>query len=152
VYARVKVLDFRLDCVVETRSSDAMDDNLVSDFIVLKIGCLRYGGGDDFLNGKAVGLEDREGRSIVFGNKLDVVIGGELYGSNERLLNCRVDSIVYSKVIGIVWECSAISLNDNSAVAFGQNRGRGLLILRGGRERGRGWSGSIVGPGNGMER
>jgi len=49
-----------------------------------------------------VGFEDREGRSIVIGDKLDIVVGGELFDGNKRLLNCRVNSIAYSKVIGIV--------------------------------------------------
>ena len=160
MYARAEVWHFRLDCVEGTEHRDAVDDNLVPDFILPKTGCCRYVGSDDFLNGKAVGFEDGEGRNIVFGDNLDVVVGCELYCGNKRLLNCRVDSIVdskvigivYSKVIGIVWECCAISLNNNSAVAFVQNRGRRLLILRGGRERGRGCSGSFLGSGKGRER
>ena len=138
MYARGKDLEFRLDSVEGNESTDAVDDNLVPDFILPRTGCCSYVGSDSFLNGKAVSFEDRDGRSIVFGNKLDVVVGGELYSGHKRLLNCRVDSIAYSNVIGIVWECCAISLSDNSAVAFGQKRSRRLLILRGGRERGRG--------------
>ena len=96
-------------------------------------------------------FEDREGRSVVFGDEFDVVVGGELYSCNERLLNCRVDCIAYGEVVGIVWECCAISLNDNSAVAFGQNRSRGLHILRGCRGKGRGCSGCFLSPGDGRE-
>jgi len=151
VYARVEVLDFRLDSVEGAGSRDAVDDNLVADYILPKSCCCWYIGSYGFLNGRAVGFEDREGWSMVFGDKLDVVVGSELYGRNKRLLNCRVDSIVYSKVIGIVWECNAISLNDYSAITFGQNRSRRLLVLRGGRKRGRGCSGSFLGPGNGRE-
>ena len=56
MYARVEVLDFRLDCVEGTGSRDAVDDNLVPDFILPKIGCCRYIGSDSFLNCKVVGL------------------------------------------------------------------------------------------------
>jgi len=35
-----------------------------------------------------VRLEDREGRSIVFGERFDVIVGSELYSSNKRLLAC----------------------------------------------------------------
>jgi len=123
-----------------------VDDYLVPDFILPKSSCCRYIGSDGFLNGKAMGFENRESRCIVLSDKLDVVVGGELYGGNKRLLNCRVDSIAWSKVIGIVWECCAISLNDNSIVAFGQKRSRRLLILRRGRERGRGMLLQLSGP------
>ena len=104
MYARVEVLDFRLHCVEGTGSRDVVDDNLVPDFILPQTGCCRYVGSDGFLNDKAVGFEDRNGRSIVFGDKLNVVVGGELYGGNKRFLNRRVDSIAYSKVIAIVSE------------------------------------------------
>ena len=101
-----------------------MNDDLVPDLIIPKTSGRGYGGSDGFLNGRALSFEDREGRSIVFGDKFDVVTGGELYCSNKWLLNCRVDSIVYGKVVGVVWECCTISLNDNCAVAFSQNRSR----------------------------
>jgi hypothetical protein len=47
------------------------------------------------------------------------VVGSELYGCNKGLLNCRVDSVAYSEVVGIVRKCCAISFNDNSAVVLG---------------------------------
>jgi len=119
VDTRVEVLDFRLDSVEGTGSGNAMDDNLVPDFILPKAGCCRYGCSDGFLNGRAVGFEDREGGGVVFGDKLDVVVCGELYGGNKRFLNCRVDGIVNGEGVGVVWECYAISLNDNGRVAFG---------------------------------
>ena len=120
MYASVELLEFRLGCVEGTGSRDAMDDNLVPDFILPKTGCCRYVGSDGFINGKAVDFEDRDHSCIciVFGDKHDGAVGCELYGGNERLDNCRVDSIAYSKVIGIVWKCCAISLNDNRAVAL----------------------------------
>ena len=152
VYARVEVLDCRLDNVEGSGSRDAVDDNLVPDFILPKTVCCRYIGSDGFLNGKEVAPEDQEGRSIVFGYNLDIVVGGELYSGNKILLNCRVNSIAYSKVVGSVWECCVISLNENIAVTFGQNRSMRLLILRGGRERGIGCSDRFRGSGNGREK
>ena len=149
---RVEVLNFRLDSVKGAGGRNAVNDDLMSDLIIPKTSSGRYGCSDGFLNGRAVSFEDREGRSIVFGNKLDVVTGGELYCSNKSLLNCRVDSIAYGEVVGVVWECCAISLNDNCAVTFGQNRSRRLLVLRKGSGKGRGCFGSFLGPGDGGER
>ena len=105
-----------------------MDDNFVPDFILPKAGCCRYGCSDGFLNGRTVGFEDRGSWSIVSGDKADIVVGGELYGSNKGFLNCRVDSIAYGEVVGVVREGCAISLNDNGTVAFGQNK-RGCLLV-----------------------
>ena len=116
---RVEVLDFRLDSVEETGSGNAMDDKIVPDFVLPKAGCCRYGCSDSFLHGRAVGFEDREGSGVVLGDELDVVVCGELYSSNKRFLNCRVDGIANGEVVGVVWECCAISLNDNSTVALG---------------------------------
>jgi len=82
VDTRVEVLDFRLDSVEGTGSGNAMNDDLVPDFILAKAGCCWYGCSDGFLNGRAVGFEDREGGGVVFGDKLDVVVCGELYCSN----------------------------------------------------------------------
>jgi len=62
VDTRVEVLDFRLHSVEGTGSGNAIDDNLVPDFILPKAGCCRYGCSHGFLNGRAVGFEDREGR------------------------------------------------------------------------------------------
>ena len=87
--ARVEVLGFRLDSGKGTRGPNAMDNNLVPDFILPKTGCCKYGVSDGFLNGRAVRFEDREGRSIVFGDKFDVMVGSELYSRNKRLLDCR---------------------------------------------------------------
>jgi len=69
VDARVEVLDFRLDSGKGTGGRNAVDDNLVPDCILPKSSCCRYGGSYGFLNGRAVRFEDREGRSIVFGDK-----------------------------------------------------------------------------------
>ena len=116
---RVEVLDFRLDSFEGTSSGNAMDDNLVPDFILSKTGCCRYGCSNGFLNGRLVGFEDRDGTGVVFGDKLDVVVCGELYGGNKRVLNWTVDSIANGEVVGVVWKCFAISLNDNGTVVFG---------------------------------
>ena len=89
---------------------------------------------------------------IVFSDKLDVVTGGELYCGNKWFLNCRVDSIVYGEVVGVVWKCCAISLNNNSAVMFCQNRSRRLHVLRKGGGKGMGCFGSLLGPGDGGKR
>jgi len=121
VDARVEVLDFRLDSGKGTRGRNAVDDNLVSDFIPPKTGCCRYCVSDSFLDGRAVIFEDREAWTIFFGDKFDVVVGSKLFSSNKRLLDCRVHSVSDGKVVGVVRECSAISLNDNSTVAFRQN-------------------------------
>jgi len=102
-----------------TGSGNAMDDNLVPDFLLPKAGSFRYGCSDGFLTGRAVGLEDTEGGGVVSDDKLDVVVCGELYGGNKRFLNCRVDGIANGEVVGVIWECCAISLNDNGMVAFG---------------------------------
>src|SRR5437588_4664844 len=104
-----------------------MDDNFVPDFILPEAGCCRYGCSDGFLNSRAVGFEDRGGWSIVSRNKADIVVGGELYGSNKGFLNCRVDSIAYCEVVGVVRKSCAISLKENGMVAFGQNK-RGCLL------------------------
>jgi len=119
VDTRVEVLEFRLDGVEGTGSGNAMDDNLGPDFILPKAGCCRYGFSDSFLNGRAVGFEDRECGGVVFGDKLDVVVCGELYGGNKRFLNCRVDGIANGEVVGVVRECCGISLNDNDMLTFG---------------------------------
>ena len=145
-------MDLRLDSVEGTGSWDAVDDDFMPDLIIPKTSGGGYGGSDGFLNGRAVSFEDREGRSVVFSDKFDIVVGGELYCGNKWFLNCRVDSVAYGKIVGIVRECCAISFNDNSAVAFGQNRGRRLLVLKEGRGEGRGCFGSFLSPGNGRER
>ena len=67
---RVEVLDFRLDSGKGTGGRNTMDNNLGLDFILPNTCCCRYGRGDDFLNSRAMRLEDREGRSIVFSDKL----------------------------------------------------------------------------------
>ena len=64
-------------------------------------------------------FDNREGMSIVFGDKFDVMVGSELYCSNKRLLDCRVDSVSDGEVVGIVRACCSLSLNDNGIVAFG---------------------------------
>ena len=46
MYARVEVFDFRLDCVEGTGSMDAMDDNLVPDFILRKTSSCKDGGSE----------------------------------------------------------------------------------------------------------
>ena len=137
---RVEVLDFRLDSGKGTGGRNAVDDNLVPDFILPKSRCCRYGGSDGFLNGRAVRFEDRDGWSIVFGDKFDVIVSSELYSNNKRLLDARGDSISDGEVVGLVRECCAISLNDNSMVLFGQNRRNCLLVCwrcsgRGGESR-----------------
>jgi len=151
VDARVEVLDFRLDSGKGTGCRNAVNDDIVPDFICPKSSCCRYGCSDGILNGRAVGFENREGWSIVFGDKFDVMIGSKLYSSNKRLLDCRVDSVSESEVVGVVRESCAISLNDNSTVMFGQNRRDCLLVYwrcscRGGR-----CSGSFQGPCKGRE-
>ena len=101
---RVETLDFRLDSVEGTCSGNAMDDNLVPDFILPKAGWCRYSCSDGFLSGQSVRFEDREGGGVGFGDKLDVVDCGELNGGNKRFLNCRVNRIANCEVVGIVWE------------------------------------------------
>ena len=128
-----------------------MDHNLVPDFILPKTGGCRYSGSDGFLNGRAVRFEDREGRSIVFGDKFDHMVGSELYSSNKRLLDCRVDSVSDGEVVGVVRECCTMSLNDNGTVAFGQNRRDSLLVCLWYSGRGGRCSGSFLGPGKGRE-
>jgi len=151
VDTRVEVLDFRLDSVEGTGSGNAMDKNLVPDFILPKAGCCRYGCSDGFLSGGVVDFEDREGGGVVFGDKLDVVVCGELYGGKKRLLNGRVEGITNGEVVGVVWECCAISLNDNGMVAFGQNRRDCLLVCWRCSGRGGRCSGSFLGLGKGMK-
>ena len=86
MYVSVEVLDFRLDCVEGTGSSDVIDDNLVLDFILPMTCCSWYIGSDRFHNSQTVGFQDREGRSIVLGNKFDLVVGGQLCGGNKGFL------------------------------------------------------------------
>ena len=126
--ARVEVLDFRLASSKGSIGRNAVDYNLVADFILPKTGCCRYSGSDGFLNGSVVRFEDREGMSIVFGDKFDVMVGSELYSSNNRLLDCRVDSVSDGQVVGVVRECCAISLNDNCMITFCQNRRNWLPV------------------------
>ena len=120
--SRVEVLDFRLDGREGAGSRSAMDDNLVPDFILPETSCRGYSCSDGFLNGRAVGFEDRGGRSVVFSDQAYVVVGGELYGCYKRFLNSRVNSVAYGEVVGVVREGAAISFNDNGTVAFGQNK------------------------------
>ena len=112
VHARVEVLDFRLDSGTGSRGRNAVDDTLVPDFILPKSSCCRYGGSDGFLNGRAVRFEDREGRSIVFGDKFDVMVGSERYSSKRRFLDCRVDSVSDGEV-GVVRELLGGSLSQS---------------------------------------
>ena len=99
---RVEVLHFRLDSIIGTVGRNALNNNLVPDFILPKTCCCRYGGSDGFPNSRAVRPDDREGRRIVFDDRLDVVIGGELYTGNKRLLDYKVDSVSKGKVVGVV--------------------------------------------------
>ena len=151
VDARVKVLGFRTDSGIGTGGRNTVDGNLVPDFILPKTSCCRYGGFDGFLNGRTVQFEDPEGRSIFFGGKFDVMVDSELYSSNKRLLDCRVDSVSDGEVVGVVRECCAISLNDNSTVAFGQSIRDCLLVCWRCRGRGRRCSARFLGPGKGSE-
>jgi len=128
-----------------------MDTNLVPDFTLPKSGCCRYSDSDGFLNGRVVRFEAREGRSIVFGDEIDVMVGGELYSSNMKLLDCRIDSICDGEIVGVVRECCAISLNDHSTVAFGPNRRDCRLVCLRYSGRGAMCSGSFLGPGKGRE-
>jgi len=89
--------------------------------------------------------------SIFFGDKFDVVVGGELYRRNKRLLDYRVDNVSDGEVVGAVRECCAISLNDNGTVAFGQNRRDCLLVCWRCTGRGCWCSGSFLGPAKGRE-
>jgi len=82
---RVDVLNLRQDSVEGTGSGNAMDDNLVPDFILPKTGCCRYRCSDGFLNGSVVEFEDREGGGVVFSDKLDLVVCGEVYASAKKL-------------------------------------------------------------------
>jgi len=120
VDTRDEVLNLRLDRVEGTGSRNRMDNNLMPDLKLRKASCCKYGCSDSFLDSRVVGVEQIEGMSIVLGDKLDVEIGKELYDDNKRFLDDRVDSPVNSEVVGIIWECCTISLNDNSTVAFGQ--------------------------------
>ena len=147
----VEVSHFRLDSGKGTGGRNAMDDNLVPDLILPKSGCCMYSGCDGFLNGSAVRFEDREGRSIVFADRFDVMVCSELYSSNKRLLDCRVDNVSHGEVVGVVRECYAIFLNDNGTVSFGQNSRDCLLVRWRGSGRGGKCSGTILGPGKGRE-
>jgi len=100
--ARVEVLDFGLNSGKGTGGRNAMDDNLVSDFILPKSGCTRYDRSDGFRNGRTVRFEDRKGRSIVFGDKFDVMVHSKLNSSHKRLVDCRVDRISDGEVVGVV--------------------------------------------------
>ena len=86
---RVEVLNYTLDSVKRTGGRNAMNDDLMPDLIIPKTSGRGYGGSDGFINGRTVSFEDREGRSIVFGDELDVVTGGELYCSNKSLLKSQ---------------------------------------------------------------
>jgi len=151
VETRIEVLNFRLDSGKGTTGRNAVDDNLVPDFILPKSGCCTYGGSDGFFNGRVGRFEDREGRSIVFGDKFDVMVGIELYSSNKRLLDCRVDSVSDGEVVGVVRDCGTISLKDNGMVVFGQNTRDCLLVCWRCSGRGGRCSGSFLGPGKGRE-
>jgi len=151
VDARVQVLDFRLDRDTGTEGRNAMDYHLVPDFILPKTSCCMYGGSDGFLNGRAVRFEDREGRGIVFGQEFDVMVGSEVLSSNKRLLDCSVDSVSDGEVVGVVRECCAISLNDNSTVTFGKSKRDCLLVSSKCSGWGNRCSGSFLAPGKGRE-
>jgi len=60
VDARVEVQYFRLDSGKGTGGRNAVDDNLMPDFILPKATCSRYGGSDSFLNGRAVRFKDKQ--------------------------------------------------------------------------------------------
>jgi len=101
--------------------------------------------------GRVVGFGDREGRSIVLRDKFDVMVSSKLDGCNVRLLDCRVDGVSDGDVVGVVRQCGAICLNDNSTVTFGQKRRDCFRACwrhsgRGGRS-----SGSFLGQGKGRE-
>ena len=145
------MLDCRLDGVEGTGIGNAMDNNLVPDFILPKAGFCRYGCSNGFLNGRVVGFEDREGGGVVFGDKLDVGVCSELYGGKKWFLNCRVAGIRNGEVVGVVWECCAISLNDNGTVVFGQHRRDCLLVCWRCSGRGGRCSGSFLGLGKRRE-
>jgi len=77
--------------------------------------------------------------------------GSLLYSSNKRLSDFGVNSVADGEVVGVVRACSAISLNDNRTVAFGQNRSDCLLVCWRCSGRGGRCSGSFLGPGKGRE-
>ena len=56
--ARVQVVDFRQDRGKGTEGRNAVDYNLVPDFILPKTSGYRYGGSDGSLNGRVVRFED----------------------------------------------------------------------------------------------
>jgi len=151
VDAKVEVLHFRRDSAKGTGGRNAVDDNLVPDFILPKTGCCRYGGSDGFLNAIVVRFEASECMSIVFGDRFHVMVGSELYSSNQRLLDCRVDSVCDGQVVGVVRECCAISLNRNGTVPCGQKRWDCLLVCWRCSSRGSRCSGRFLGPGKGRE-
>jgi len=74
------------------------------------------------------------------------MVGSELYSSNKRLLDCRVDSVSDGEVVGVVRKCCAISLNDNGTVAFGQTRRDRLQVCWRCSGMGGRCSGSFLGP------
>jgi len=78
-----------------------------------------------------VRVEDREGRSIVFGDRFEVMVVSKLYSSNQRLLDSRVESVSYGEVVVVIRECCAISLNDNGMVMLVKTEGIAILFVRG---------------------
>lgn len=127
--AWVELFNFSLNSGESCSGGDAVEDDLVPDFIFSEASGSGDGDSDGFLNNRSVVLEDRGGRCIVLGDEKDMVVGGELNGCNKWLLNCCVECIADVEDVGIIWEGGAISFNDNGTVAFGENR-RGRLFAR----------------------
>jgi len=130
VDTRVEVLDFRQESVEGSGSRNAMDNNLVPGFILPKPGCCRYGCSDGLLNARTVGFEHREGGGVVFGDKLDVVVCGELYGGNKGFVIAELMALRMERLL--VFSVSAVPFLSMTMVRSRLVKTEGVAFLLGG--------------------
>lgn len=98
--AWVEFFNLRLNSGKGGGCGDAMEDDLVPDFVFSEANGCRDGGSSCFLNGRTMRFEDRGGRCVILGEEEDMVVGGEFDSCNKRFLDCIVDCIANGEGVG----------------------------------------------------
>ena len=101
--ARVEFLNLRFYSVKGGLGGDAVEDDLMPDFIFSEASGSGDSGSDCFLNGRSVVFENRGSWCIILGDEEDMMVGCELNCSNKRFLNCCVEVIADGEGVSVIW-------------------------------------------------